>query len=221
MPLGAGRGHQAEAAGGADAAGATRYRNTATLGNLLHEVNNNLQMTGFDADFPRVANLVNDIGKKASIRGCSQRMRPRVPAKRARGAATAAAEVSNSSTVWGARLLYLKLSMSYQAAIDQLNAMAPELYTRPGQPRRKFSLDEIRVLLAALGNPQRRFRSVLIAGTNGKGSTASTLSFDSDRLRDARRPLHFAAPGAGERAHPHRRCGDRRRCLCRPLLPGS
>ena len=47
----------------------TRYRNTATLGNLLHEVNNNLQMTGFDADFPRVANLVNDTGKKAVHQG--------------------------------------------------------------------------------------------------------------------------------------------------------
>jgi len=66
--------------------------------------------------------------------------------------------------------------MSYSAAIDQLNAMAPELYARPGQPRRKFSLDEVRILLAALGNPQRRFRSALIAGTNGKGSTAATLA---------------------------------------------
>lgn len=47
----------------------TRYRNTATLGNLLHEVNNNLQMTGFDAEFPRVANLVNDVGKKAVHHG--------------------------------------------------------------------------------------------------------------------------------------------------------
>jgi hypothetical protein len=47
----------------------TRYRNTATLGNLLHEVNNNLQMTGFDAEFPRVANLVNDSGKKAVHQG--------------------------------------------------------------------------------------------------------------------------------------------------------
>src|ERR1035437_4268980 len=66
--------------------------------------------------------------------------------------------------------------MSYAAAIDQLNAMAPELYTRPGLPRRKFSLDEVRVLLGALGDPQLRFPSVLIAGTNGKGSTASTLA---------------------------------------------
>ena len=47
----------------------TRYRNAATLGNLLHEVNNNLQMTGFDADFPRIANLVNDTGKKAVHQG--------------------------------------------------------------------------------------------------------------------------------------------------------
>ena len=66
--------------------------------------------------------------------------------------------------------------MSYAAAIDQLNAMAPELFTRPGQPRRKFSLDQIQVLLDVLGNPQNRYPSVLIAGTNGKGSTASTLA---------------------------------------------
>jgi dihydrofolate synthase/folylpolyglutamate synthase len=66
--------------------------------------------------------------------------------------------------------------MSYQAAVDYLSSMAPELYTQPGQTRRKFSLDEFRSLLAALGNPQDRFPSVLIAGTNGKGSTASTLA---------------------------------------------
>src|ERR1039458_3888980 len=66
--------------------------------------------------------------------------------------------------------------MSYIAAIDQLNAMVPELHTPSGQPHRKFSLDEVRVLLAALGDPQKRVPSVLIAGTNGKGSTASTLA---------------------------------------------
>jgi hypothetical protein len=47
----------------------TRYRNAATLGNLLHEVNNNLQLSGFSPDFPRVANLVNDTGKKAVHQG--------------------------------------------------------------------------------------------------------------------------------------------------------
>lgn len=66
--------------------------------------------------------------------------------------------------------------MSYTAAVDQLNAMTPELFAAPGQVRRKFSLDEIRILLQALGNPQRSFASALVAGTNGKGSTSSTLA---------------------------------------------
>ncbi|HET7099883.1 MAG TPA: hypothetical protein VFJ52_01935, partial [Terriglobia bacterium] len=79
----------------------------------------------------------------------------------------------NSLTV---HLFYTGVSMSYQSAIDALNAMTPELHLQPGHTRHKFSLDEIRVLLAALGNPQEHFQSVLIAGTNGKGSTASTLA---------------------------------------------
>ncbi len=47
----------------------SRYRNGATLGNLLHEVNNNLIQTGIDGDFPRVANKVNDLGRKAVHQG--------------------------------------------------------------------------------------------------------------------------------------------------------
>jgi hypothetical protein len=47
----------------------TRYRKTATLGNLLHEVNNNLLLTGIDAEFPHVASKVNDVGKKAVHQG--------------------------------------------------------------------------------------------------------------------------------------------------------
>lgn len=66
--------------------------------------------------------------------------------------------------------------MSYRAAIEQLNALVPELYTSGNHPRRKFSLEEVRTLVAALGDPQRAFPSILIAGTNGKGSTAATLS---------------------------------------------
>jgi len=37
----------------------------------------------------------------------------------------------------------------------------------------KFDLAHMRVLLAALGHPEKNFQSVLIAGTNGKGSTAA------------------------------------------------
>ena len=52
-------------------------------------------------------------------------------------------------------------------------ALGHELADTPSQ---KFDLAAMRVLLAALGNPERRFPSVLIAGTNGKGSTAATLA---------------------------------------------
>src|SRR4029077_6713687 len=37
-------------------------------------------------------------------------------------------------------------------------------------------LEHMRVLARALGDPQNSFPSILIAGTNGKGSTAATLA---------------------------------------------
>jgi dihydrofolate synthase/folylpolyglutamate synthase len=43
-------------------------------------------------------------------------------------------------------------------------------------PAHKFDLDHMRVLLQAMEHPERRFPSVLIAGTNGKGSTSATLA---------------------------------------------
>ena len=43
-------------------------------------------------------------------------------------------------------------------------------------PSHKFDLAHMCVLLAALDHPEKRFPSVLIAGTNGKGSTAATLA---------------------------------------------
>ena len=64
--------------------------------------------------------------------------------------------------------------MSFAAAVESLNALGLEL--APGGPRRKFELAHMRTLAAALGDPQTKFPSVLIAGTNGKGSTAATLA---------------------------------------------
>jgi len=43
-------------------------------------------------------------------------------------------------------------------------------------PSHKFDLAHMRVLLGALGSPERTFPSVLVAGTNGKGSTSATLA---------------------------------------------
>ena len=39
----------------------------------------------------------------------------------------------------------------------------------------KFGLDNIRAILARLGHPERAFRSVHIAGTNGKGSVTAMV----------------------------------------------
>jgi dihydrofolate synthase/folylpolyglutamate synthase len=66
--------------------------------------------------------------------------------------------------------------MSYASALDRLHALGQELHTAPGTPRRKFELSHMRTLMAALGNAERNFTSVLVAGTNGKGSTSSTLA---------------------------------------------
>ncbi len=63
--------------------------------------------------------------------------------------------------------------MSYQRTVEQLFSLGHEL---AGTPSHKFDLNYVRQMLTALGNPERRFVSVLIAGTNGKGSTAATLS---------------------------------------------
>jgi dihydrofolate synthase/folylpolyglutamate synthase len=64
----------------------------------------------------------------------------------------------------------------YDRAIESLYALGHELAEKPGQPRRKWELAHMRTLCAALGNPQDQFPAILIAGTNGKGSTAATLA---------------------------------------------
>jgi dihydrofolate synthase / folylpolyglutamate synthase len=63
--------------------------------------------------------------------------------------------------------------MSYETAVAQMYALGHELAQTPSH---KFDLAHMRVLLEALGNPQERFPGILIAGTNGKGSTAATLA---------------------------------------------
>jgi dihydrofolate synthase/folylpolyglutamate synthase len=65
---------------------------------------------------------------------------------------------------------------TYAQALDDLFARGAELLTQPGTPRRKFELDHMRILSQALGAPHQKFPSLLIAGTNGKGSTAATLA---------------------------------------------
>jgi dihydrofolate synthase/folylpolyglutamate synthase len=63
--------------------------------------------------------------------------------------------------------------MTYESVVAALYELGHELAHMPSH---KFDLAHMRVLLEALGNPQTKFKSVLIAGTNGKGSTAATLA---------------------------------------------
>jgi len=63
--------------------------------------------------------------------------------------------------------------MSYETAVARMYTLGHELAQTPSQ---KFDLAHMRVLLGAMDRPDRRFPSVLIAGTNGKGSTAATLA---------------------------------------------
>src|SRR5450755_4068154 len=63
--------------------------------------------------------------------------------------------------------------MSYETAVTSMFALGHELAQTPSN---KFDLAHMRVLLGAMNHPERTFPSVLIAGTNGKGSTAATLA---------------------------------------------
>ena len=60
--------------------------------------------------------------------------------------------------------------MSYEECLAYLDPLGNDMLGR------KFGLEKITVLLEALGNPQRSFPSVSVAGTNGKGSTSAMLA---------------------------------------------
>jgi dihydrofolate synthase / folylpolyglutamate synthase len=62
---------------------------------------------------------------------------------------------------------------TYENAVERLYALGHELHRIPAE---KFDLNHMRVLTRALGEPWKKFACILVAGTNGKGSTAATLA---------------------------------------------
>jgi len=66
--------------------------------------------------------------------------------------------------------------MTYDQAVRYLLTLGRELASPQQARAAKFDLENIRVLVARLGNPERAFRSVHVAGTNGKGSTSAMLA---------------------------------------------
>lgn len=65
--------------------------------------------------------------------------------------------------------------MTYQLTLDFLYSKLP-MFTKVGANAIKKGLDNTLNFCAALDNPQHKFKSVHIAGTNGKGSTSHMLA---------------------------------------------
>jgi dihydrofolate synthase/folylpolyglutamate synthase len=65
--------------------------------------------------------------------------------------------------------------MNYKETLDYLNAQLP-MYHRIGAAAYRADLNNTWAICNLLGNPERAFRSVHIAGTNGKGSTSNMLA---------------------------------------------
>lgn len=65
--------------------------------------------------------------------------------------------------------------MTYQQTLDYLYAQLP-MYSRIGAAAYKEDLHNTIALCATIGNPQTNFKSIHIAGTNGKGSTSHMLA---------------------------------------------
>ncbi len=68
-----------------------------------------------------------------------------------------------------------KPSNAYAKTLDYLYSRLP-MFHRVGAAAYKANLDNTVAICKALGNPERKFRSIHIAGTNGKGSTSHLLA---------------------------------------------
>ncbi len=65
--------------------------------------------------------------------------------------------------------------MTYQETLDFMFAQLP-MYHRVGAAAYKADIQPTIDLMAALGNPERKFKSIHVAGTNGKGSVSHMLA---------------------------------------------
>lgn len=66
--------------------------------------------------------------------------------------------------------------MNYNESVRYLLTLGRELASPQQAFAAKFDLRNIRVICERMGHPERKFASVHIAGTNGKGSTAAMLA---------------------------------------------
>ena len=65
--------------------------------------------------------------------------------------------------------------MNYRQTLDYLYSQLP-MFHRVGSAAYKANLDNTIAICKLLGNPEKKFKSIHIAGTNGKGSTSHMLA---------------------------------------------
>ncbi|MEM8929150.1 MAG: bifunctional folylpolyglutamate synthase/dihydrofolate synthase, partial [Bacteroidota bacterium] len=65
--------------------------------------------------------------------------------------------------------------MTYQETLDWLFAQLP-MYQNKGAKAFKGKLDNILALSEYLGHPEKKFKTIHVAGTNGKGSSCHMLA---------------------------------------------
>ena len=65
--------------------------------------------------------------------------------------------------------------MNYQETLEYLFSKLP-MYQRNGAAAYKEDIGNITIASKHLGNPHRKFKSIHIAGTNGKGSVAHMIA---------------------------------------------
>lgn len=65
--------------------------------------------------------------------------------------------------------------MNYQQTVDYLYATLP-MFSRMGSAAFKKDLTNIRILCEKLDNPHKKFKSIHVGGTNGKGSVSHMLA---------------------------------------------
>ncbi|MGB5382578.1 MAG: folylpolyglutamate synthase/dihydrofolate synthase family protein [Lutimonas sp.] len=101
--------------------------------------------------------------------------------------------------------------MNYPATLDWMFSRLP-MYQRQGDSAFKKDLTNIKLFCDHLGNPQNGFRSIHVAGTNGKGSTSHMLAsilqesglkvglYTSPHLKDFRERIRVNGIPIGEQS---------------------
>ena len=101
--------------------------------------------------------------------------------------------------------------MNYPATLDWMFSRLP-MYQRQGDSAFKKDLTNIKLFCDHLGNPQNGFRSIHVAGTNGKGSTSHMLAsilqesglkvglYTSPHLKDFRERIRVNGNPIGEQS---------------------